>query len=244
MKLNYRDSMILIGVLSVAILLAGFFLFVKPKIQEIKDDNATLETVEAEWQGIEAKINEIGPLQDAIKQAYTDATALASDFVDENLVNQTFELDQFMQPYVDECNLEASVVDLADTSTQTLAYYYFTPSVLTSSMFDAADVNGAFAAEIADAQAESNALSQRTAETVMCTKYGVSAKGTRENIWAFMEKINSLDTTILIDSVSITDYTFGEKEREAGIADVDDTSEVTFVVSIYSVFDMDEPIVE
>lgn len=244
MKLNYRDSMILLGVLSVAIILIGIFLFIKPKIEEIKTDNETLAAEQANWDAIQVKLDEIEPLQTAIKDAHAQATALASDFVDETKVNQTFKLDQFMQPYVDECQLEVSVVDLAQTATKTLPYYYFTPSVLTSSMFDAADINGNYASNIADAQAESNALKQRTAETVMCTQYGVSATGTRENIWAFMEKINSLDTTILIDSVNISDYTFNKEAVEKHEPDAEPVSEVTFVISIYSVFEMDEPVVE
>lgn len=244
MKLNYRDSMILLGVLSVAIILIGVFLFIKPKIKEIKTDKETLATEQANWDAIQVKLDEIGPLQDAIKEGHAKATQLAGDFVDVSKVDQTFELDQFMQPYVDECQLEASVVDLASTATKTLPYYYFTPSVITSSMFDAADINGNYAANIAESQTESNALSQRTAETVMCTQYGVSAKGTRENIWAFMEKINSLDTTILIDSVAISDYTFNKEAVEKHEPDAEPVSEVTFVVSIYSVFEMDEPVVE
>ena len=160
MKLNYRDSMILLGVLSVAIILIGVFLFIKPKIKEIKTDKETLAAEQANWDAIQVKLDEIGPLQDAIKEGHAKATQLAGDFVDVSKVDQTFELDQFMQPYVDECQLEASVVDLASTATKTLPYYYFTPSVITSSMFDAADINGNYAANIAESQTESNALSQ------------------------------------------------------------------------------------
>lgn len=244
MKLNYRDRGILLGILAVAILLLGIFLLIKPKANDIKTDNARLETVKAEWDEIETKISEIEPLQEAIRQAYKDASDLAGDFVDVTLVNETYELDQFMQPYIDECDLEVSAVDLANTNTQELSYYFFTPEVLTSSMLDAADINGNYQSAIDSVQAESNALSERTAETVMCTQYGFMAKGTKENIWNFMDKINGLNKAILIDSVNIADYTFGETARLAGDIEADDRSDVTFVINIYSVFEMDEPVVD
>lgn len=244
MKLNYRDSMILVSVLAVAIVLIGFFTLIKPKMEEIKTDNATLATTQQTWDGVAAKIDEIPGLQEAIQQGYKDSLELSGDFIDRTTIDETYKLDQLMQPYIDEFQLEAKVVDLSETTTSALPYYYFKPDVITTSMFDAADVNGNYRAEIEKLQEESVALSQRNAETVMVTRYGFMAKGTKENIWKFMDKINSLGTTILIDSVNIADYTFGEAAREAGEIDVDNTSEVTFVISLYSAVDMDEPVVE
>ena len=58
-----------------------------------------------------------------------------------------------------------------------------------------------------------------------------------------MDEINSLNTAILIESVDITDYTFGEANLEPGQVS-DNKSEVTFVISLYSVFEMDEPVVD
>lgn len=239
MKLNYRDRMILIGVLAVAIILVGIFALIRPKVNDIKEDNASLETVKEDWSEIEDKINAIEPLQEAILQSYNDSQKLAGDFVDSTLIDSTYELDQFMQPYVDECNLEISVLDLGDLSTINLSYYYFEPVVLTSSMFDAADINGNYQAAISAVQEESNSLSQRTEETVMQARYGISAKGTREDIWKFMDKINELDSAILIETVNISDYTFGEDNPAS-----DGRSDVTMIVSLYSVFEMDEPVVE
>jgi hypothetical protein len=239
MKLNYRERGILLGAGALVIAVAGIFAIIKPKYQTIQSDKESLESVKAEWDEIETKINAIPGLQTAIKESYNESKKLSDDFVDLSDIDSTYKLDQFMQPYVDECELEASVIDLSNTTTSTLQYYYFTPSVITSSMFDAADVNGNYQAEIDSEMAESNAIAARTAETVLCTKYGFAATGTKENIWKFMQEISDLNSSILIDSVSISDYTFGE-----GTEGSDNTSDVTFVMSIYSVFDMDEPVTE
>ena len=54
-----------------------------------------------------------------------------------------------------------------------------------------------------------------------------------------MEKIDSLKTAVLIESVNIDDYTFGEDDPAS-----DGRAVVTMIVDVYSVFEMDEPVVE
>ena len=46
MKLNYRDKVILGIVLAIAILLAGYFMLIKPKNEDIKSNKATLEDLD------------------------------------------------------------------------------------------------------------------------------------------------------------------------------------------------------
>lgn len=242
MKLSARDLNILYGLLAVVIILLGIFLLIKPKAEEIKADDATLVTVKEEWDAIEVKKNAIEPLQKKIKDVYTDSKKISDGFIDVEKINYTYKLDQFLQPYLDQCNMVASSVELAEVGTSTLDYYYFTPVPLTSSMFDAADVNGENQAGIDAILEESNAISARTAETVISTRYGLAARGSREEIWSFMQAINDMKTTILIDSVDISDYTFGE-DTPAG-EENDGKSDVTFTISLYSVFEMDEPVVE
>lgn len=254
MKLNYRDNVILLVLLSIIIVVAGIFGLIKPKNEDIKTDEAKLKTVKADWAAMDDKIKAIPGITEDIEDDHEEYAKLASDFVDRELISSlyeddTYKLDQFMQPHIDACNtdgakLEAKSVEVGKMSTATLSYYYFRPNVLTSTMFDAADINGNYQKEIDEVMEESNALSQRTEETVLRTQFGLAAEANKQGVWAFMEKINSLNTAILIDSVNIADYSFGEdKELEEGETPKD-TSDVTFVVSLYSVFDMDEPIVE
>ena len=242
MKLSYRDKMLLLGVAAVAIILLGIFLLIKPRITKIQDNNKTLTEVKATWKEKEDKIEQIPGLQEAIVATYKEAKALSDDFTDLSLVETQYKLDKFMQENLDECNIEVKSLDLGAPSVSEIGYYYFTPSVVTSSMFDAADVNGNYSAAVNEAKKESDSLSQRTKESVVRTQYGVAGYAGKEDIWAFMEKINSLDTTIIIDSVSISDYTFGEEAHKEDPT-VEEKSDVTFVISIYSVFPMDEPVV-
>ncbi len=239
MKLNYRDRMILLGVIAVAIVLIGVFLLIKPKIEEIKEDNTTLTTVQTDWEEKEKLIAEIKPLKEEINDSYNASAEICKKFIDVELIDYQYELDEYMQKTVDECNLEVVRLDLSAPVTAPITYYYFEPTSLSSSMLDAADIDGSYSAKINAVMAESNSLSQRTQETVMQTKYGILAKGEKQNIWDFMTAIDEMNTSVVIDSVSIADYTFGEGDPES-----DGRSEVTMVVSFYSVFPMANPNVE
>lgn len=248
MKMNARDKMILLGLACVVIVIAGIFGLIRPKMKTIDEDKKSLADVKAKWEQIDAKIQEIGPLQDKITDSYDDSKKLSDDFIkeeqffDENGDFMTYKLDQFMQPYIDKCNLEAVRVELGTHGTATLGYYYFEPDVVITSMFDAADVNGKYREDLDKRMEESNSLAERNQEEIIQTQFGFTARGTKENIWKFMEEIDNMNTSVIIDSVTIEDYTFGE-DAEPG-PDKDDKSNVTFVISFYSVFDMDEPIVE
>lgn len=244
MKLNYRDKIILVGLAAVLVLVCVIFLLIKPKYQEIQDNNATLKTTQETWDGIKAKIDQIDPLKDEIKTTYKSSSELADDFADVTLVDTPEELDEYFQKTADDCKIEIKSVDLSSPATADLGYYFFTPSTLSSSMLDAADINGSYAEATAKLLEESKALSERTKETVIRTQYGISGKAKKEDVWKFMESIKKFDTTMLINSVNISDYSFGEDAKAKDPSKADDKSDVSFVISIYSVFPMDEPNVE
>ncbi len=89
MKLNYRERMILLGVIAVAIILIGIFALIRPKINDIKSDNAKLDEVKAQWSEIESKINEIEPLQKSIKDTYSDSIKICGKKGDFSILKYT-----------------------------------------------------------------------------------------------------------------------------------------------------------
>ena len=68
MKLTYRDKIILAIGLSLAIILAGYFVFIKKKNAEIKENQAKLETLQTQREEIERKINATPGIQKGIKE--------------------------------------------------------------------------------------------------------------------------------------------------------------------------------
>ena len=117
-----------------------------------------------------------------------------------------------------------------------------------------ADFSGELTLDYASKVAESAALSARTPENALCTQYGVSVKGTKEDIWNYMQAVADIDEAVMINSVSIADYTFGAAGETATTTDEEGNqvsvtvgggengeSDVQFVISIYSVYTMTKP---
>ncbi|MBR2282809.1 MAG: hypothetical protein IJ874_00090 [Ruminococcus sp.] len=243
MKLNYRDKVILGVLIAIILLIAGFVGLVKPKKVAIETDKKTLQDKQDERDDIQKKIDQIVPLTNEINDTYTATNKLAGDFVDYDSIYDTTYLDQFLREYADECELKVSTLNVSALAEGALNYYYFTPVVVGEKMFTASDLNGSLTEAFNQDKAESDALSERNVETVLTAKYAVTVEGTRENIWNYMKAIEEQDEAIIIDSVAISDYTFGETtDADGNVRESEDgTSKVSFVVSLYSVYDMAKP---
>ena len=240
MKLNYREKVILGILLAAVILIAGFVGLVKPKTQDIEDDTALRETKRAEQAEVENKIAQIEPLKKKIDTKYQETNKLAEDFVPMEEINSTFALDQYMREYAEESEVKILKLEVSDLGSQVLNYYYFTPEILSEDLFAASDLNGDSQAAFDELSAESNSLSERTEEEVVGTEYAVKVKGTRENIWAYMQAIEDIGDARIISSVKFQDYSFGELMDET-VAEGEGETEVDFVISFYSVYEMAKP---
>ena len=244
MKLNYREKVILGAVLAFIIILAGIFGLIKPKAQDIKDDKKTLAAKQDEKEDIEKKIDEIEPLKKDIDTLYKETNDMVDDFVEYNDIFTPDLLDQYMQEYADKCNVKVSTLNVGALANGTIDYYYFTPTTLSEELFASADVNGDQQALREKDEAESTSLSEREKGQAMTAQYGISVKGKKEDIWAYMDAIKEIDDAVIINSVAISDYTFGEDlsdEEKAALGDDEGKTDVQFVVSLYSVYDMAKP---
>ena len=249
MKLNYRDRVILLAVIAIVVLLGGFFGLIKPKFNDIKENKTTRDSVQQEWDGLDAKIQQIPTLRDDIFSG--------EEVADGNLISfmQPYQLDKYMQSIMDESNLKVMSMEAGSIQDSTLDYYYYTPTVPTTAILDLADLNGNYTAEISKKLEESNALSERVPENLFVQQYGVSVKATKDDLWNFMEKIHEMNKAIRIDSISISDTNFGvdpstgklsataEKMKDASGKEAG-VSEVTMVLNLYSVYELDEPVLE
>ena len=257
MKLTYRDRIILLVVIVLAILAIGFFALIKPRINDIKDNDAKLSAVKTEWEGIEAEINKIPGLQDKIMEVYDDSIELCADF--EPGMEQGFELDQYMQKYVDECNVIIDKMEASNVSEKTLDFYYLETELVKGSMFESADLNGGYQAGYEKENKTDLALSERTEESVPAQQYGIQVRGSKSEIWKFMQRIADIDKAVIIKEVDIVDYYFGmdpNEERELTWSNPDENgvsvptnalnedegySICTFVVDLYYVYAPDKP---
>lgn len=263
MKLNYRDRVILLAVIAIVVLLGGFFGLIKPRFNDIKENKLARDSVQEEWDGLDAKIQQIPGLRDDIKNTKSDADKISAmfysgnDIADGNLISfmQPYQLDKYMQSIMDKSNLKVMSMEAGTIQDTSLDYYYYTPTIPTTAILDLADLNGKYTDEISKKLEESNALSERTPENLFVQQYGISVKATKDDLWNFMTTINEMDKAIRIDSISISDTNFGidpstgklsataEKMKDASGKEAG-VSEVTMVLNLYSVYELDEPVLE
>lgn len=260
MKLNYRDRIILLVLIGVVILIAGFFGLIKPKYKDIKSNTDQRDTVQAEWDGLDEKIQQIPELEKDIKAIKADADKLSANFYTGNDIAEgtlsgfiePYQVDKFMQEVIDKSNVKIMNLEVGKLSDAQLSYYCYTPVVPVTAILDLADLNNNYSMEILKKMAESTALALRPKENLYVQQYGVNVKATKENLWKFMEEINNLNKSINIESVQIMDTDFGvdfetgkmkenvETQKDSSGKDVGVTT-ATIVINIYSVYNLDEP---
>jgi|GEM_PF-5365402 len=208
MKMNYRDRIIAMVFLSVVILVAGFFLLVKPQIDEIPVNKEERTRVSDEWDGIKRKIDAIPGLKDTINKSYDEAIALTKIFVPENSYPDSYMLDKEFQAIADRTNADIAGLEVSAPKTSVLSYYFNPASILTIPMTDVADINGDKALERAKDLTETAVMTARKAETVFTQQYGVKIFGNREEIWDYISEIKKLNKAIIIKSVTFDDYNY------------------------------------
>lgn len=243
MKLNNREKVILGVVLAIAIVLIALLGFVKPKIAKIKADKVVLEQKKEEERDIRAKIDMIPKLITRINETYEETKKLSDDFVEINSIANTYDLDQLLQSYAEENEVKVMQLSAGEVGDETLDYYYLESKELAKDFFSSADLNGGYTEMKEKQNAEENALKDRDTETVIGADYAIKVIGKKENIWKYMQAIADQDQTIIINSVQISDYTFQGDEDEKGRITPKENgeSEVTFNLTLYSVYEMEKP---
>ena len=92
MKLSYRDKVIFIVVIVIIILVAGFFLFIQPKFQEVESAKYNLESKKQERVEIETKIATLPNIIDDIKAVADEIGEKQGIFMEEQdpYLNETY----------------------------------------------------------------------------------------------------------------------------------------------------------
>lgn len=259
MKLNYRDKVILGIVLAIAIFLCGFFLLIKPKNQTIKDDQKKLDSLEVTEKDYKQKIDQIEPLKETINGVVADTGKITENFVPIKDIENTVLLDRYMQHFANENDIKITNLAVGDMTEDSMSYYYISaPSEIGSGLRSIADINGEYLKSYENTIKEETQLSERETGTVLKTQYGITAKGTKENLWKLLDALEAEKKTILVDSVSYTKVkkednsaanaqpAEGEAATPSGTTsdeedetiNPEDEVEINMVISLYSVYDL------
>ena len=265
MKLTYRDKVILAIVLAVAIFVGGFFGLIKPKRQAIKDNQATLDTLEKEKTEIERKIKRIKTVDENIHKAYDESKKNTAVFVDETKIEEPKLLDGFMQEYAENAHVKVTELKVDPLAQAALNYYYKPYVEVATALRENADINGSLRDKVAEESADSTYISSRGVENIMSTRYGITVEGTKKEIWAYLEEIENIDSAVLITSVALSKIEEEEEDKKATPAGADGENpqqqeqeekkdsdkaenwedetllEANIVIQLYSVYEMEEP---
>lgn len=263
MKLTYRDKVILAIVLAVAIFVGGFFGLIKPKRQTIKDNQETLETLEAEKAEIESKIERIDDVEDSILDTHEESLKNTAVFVDEEMIKEPKLLDEFMYNYAEKAKVKVTELKTDPIAAATINYYYEPYIEVAAALREGADINGTFTKKVADESADSTFIASRGVENIMSTRYGLTIEGTKENIWKYLKEIDNIKSAVLITSISMSEVEEEEEDKKATPAgaggenaqnqEEEENSdqaqnwenetllEANIVIQLYSVYEMEVP---
>lgn len=92
LKLSYRDKVIFIVVMVILVLVAGFFIFIKPKFENVEIAKANLAAKQQEKADIDAKIGTLSDIIDNMKATAEEIGEKQEIFLDEAhpYVNETY----------------------------------------------------------------------------------------------------------------------------------------------------------
>ena len=173
MKLSYRDKIILAVFVLIMTLFVGFFVAIKPKLKSISDNNQLL----AERRDYKAEvINSIDSL-DKLRQNYEDENKqikeLNSFFIPHM---NTSEVDKYIYKIAEENDISIDDMQLVSSEEKELALY----NPLSLDDNDTVKVN------------------------VDCTTTNIIFRvDSQENIKSFLDDIDNLDTSVIVDSCVI-----------------------------------------
>lgn len=270
MKLTYRDKVILAIVLAAAIFAGGFFGLIRPKRQTIKDNQDTLETLETEKAEIKKEIERIDDVEDDIEKIHAKSKDDTGIFVDVDLIGETNnlaggtkKLDEFMYKYAEDANVKITELKTDPVTATTINYYYESYAEVAGALRESADINGDLRTKVAGESEDSTYISSRNVENIMAARYGLTIEGTKEDLWNYLEKIEKIDSAVIITSLSFTKAEEDENEKKATPAtpegqtpqqedssngdqpeniEKDTLLEANVVIQLYSVYEMDEPV--
>ncbi len=125
MKLSYRDKVIFICAIVIVVLVAGFFVFIKPKYQEMNSAKRKLESKEAEKVEVQEKIDTLTPLVEQLKATAEEVKELQDRFIPEQ---DPYLNEQFIREILDQNNVEVKSMVTTYTSAEDLEDYVVYPT--------------------------------------------------------------------------------------------------------------------
>lgn len=229
MKLSYRDKVIFIVVLIIIILVAGFFLFIQPKFNEVSAAQRKLENKQQEKIDLEAKIATLPDIIESIKATADEIGEKQGIFLEEQdpYLNETY-----IREALTAERLEVIEMNTTYTTAGKIDRYTVSPkNILAYDNKMSADLYNELPQEVYDLY---NKVSPESFPntTIGITTVNVTFSGGTDPIGNARKAINRIaedEKTIILNTIS------SETEGTSAGTGESDTS-VTATITMYSIF--------
>ena len=215
MKLSQRDKVIFLAVVAFLTILLGGVLFVKPKYEEMKTTEVTLQEKRNEKTATDDKIGTLESKKEELKKAVKDVEEIQEMFIPHL---ETFEVEPFLFEIISESDIEITTSEYELMSAKELQNYVYQKNAVAYPMRMDADLNGELPQEVIDAYNQVK-ISAPAGVKVGLTTAKISFKGPFEDIEAALDNFASQDKTVIV--TGLEGKSSDAKESDAGEADED-----------------------
>lgn len=197
MKLSQRDKVIFLAVVAFLTILLGGVLFVKPKYEEMKSTEVTLEEKRNEKTATEDKIGTLESKKDELKKAVKDVEELQEMFIPHM---ETFEVEPFLFDIISESDIEIKATEYELMTAKELQNYVYQKNAVAYPMRMDADLNGELPQEVIDAYNQVKATAPAGVKVGLTTA-SISFKGPFEDIEAALDNFASQEKTVIVTAL-------------------------------------------
>lgn len=226
MKLSYRDKVIFVAAIVIIIIVAGIFVFIKPKFEEMNYAKSVLQAKQSEQADVEAKINTLPDIVAALKSAAQDVGEIQEYFMPEQ---DPYLNEQYVREILGK-NVTVRGMNTQYTSADDIEQYVVNAqNIAACDIFIDSDLYNELPQEVYDAYNKANKRtggSSIIGVTSMTVDY--RDKMDYSGLYKFIDAVKEDGKTIIV-----TEFNKGEDEQSA--AEV----EGSINLKIYSIYYLD-----
>lgn len=218
MKLNYRDKVILIVVIILAILGAGIFLLIVPKYKDVELAKQILATKEQEKDDIDMQIAAIPDMKKRLEEIHKDGVEISEHFYPHK---QTFEIDREVYQILKDCKISWTSFSVSEMTPANVNFYQYSKPVFTYPLYIASDLVGELPESVKTGAPDVRVDPQP--QIVATSQVSIVFTAAKNDLKALLDKVYGMDKTIIITSVTVGNY-----DLSAEGADNEVTGSLTF----------------
>ncbi len=240
MKLSYRDKVILIVVIVVAILLAGIFLVIKPKYTDLQASNVRVDAKQAELDQATQKAATLETLKNQLKSDIEEVDELQSDFLFESEYGETYEALQYVMDILADTEITIQGIDIQLLSARDIDNYTYQKYAAAYQLKLDADINNELPPEVEYTLNNSWPADTEPAQTIAGTTVEITftAPGGTDldPLYTAVDSISNDEKTLLISEFSAENST-GLSVDTGAVAE--ETVEGSMTIYVYEIWPMD-----